>query len=56
MEGNEMEEINDGMPADQQVLELGIMLGQRRAFGRSRGAAARRRPSAFARFATRKLT
>jgi hypothetical protein len=33
MEGNEMEEIEDGMPDDRQVLELGIMLGQRRAFG-----------------------
>ena len=28
-----MEEIKDGMPDEQQVLELGIMLGQRRAFG-----------------------
>jgi hypothetical protein len=28
-----MEEIKDGMPEEQQVLELGIMLGQRRAFG-----------------------
>ena len=28
-----MEEIRDGMPDDQQVLDLGIMLGQRRAFG-----------------------
>ena len=33
VEGNEMEEIKDGMPDEQQVLELGIMLGQRRAFG-----------------------
>ena len=33
MEGNEMEEIKDEMPDEQQVLELGIMLGQRRAFG-----------------------
>src|ERR1700682_5141763 len=33
MEGNEMEEINDEMSDNQQVLELGIMLGQRRAFG-----------------------
>src|SRR6266853_3953766 len=28
-----MEEIKDGMPDEQQVLELGIMLGQRRVFG-----------------------
>ena len=28
-----MEEINDGMADGQQVLELGIMPGQRRAFG-----------------------
>ena len=28
-----MEEIKDGLSAEQQVLELGIMLGQRRAFG-----------------------
>ena len=28
-----MEEIKDGIPDEQQVLELGIMLGQRRAFG-----------------------
>ena len=28
-----MEEIKDGMSGEQQVLELGIMLGQRRAFG-----------------------
>jgi len=28
-----MEEIKDGMPDEQQVLELGIMRGQRRAFG-----------------------
>ena len=33
MEGNEMEEINDGLSDGQQVLEPGIMLGQRRAFG-----------------------
>jgi hypothetical protein len=33
MEGDEMEDINDGMPDDQQVLEFGIMLGQRRALG-----------------------
>src|SRR5437899_334294 len=33
VEGNGMEEIKDGMPDEQQVLELGIMLGQRRAFG-----------------------
>ncbi|HXB68127.1 MAG TPA: hypothetical protein VNY05_07780 [Candidatus Acidoferrales bacterium] len=51
-----MEEINDEMSDNQQVLEFGIMLGQRRAFGWSRAAAARRRPSAFARFATGKPT
>ena len=28
-----MEEIKDGMPDERQVLDLGIMLGQRRAFG-----------------------
>ena len=33
MEGTKTEEIKDGMPGEQQVLELGIMLGQRRAFG-----------------------
>lgn len=33
VEGDEMEEIKDGVPDEQQVLELGIMLGQRRAFG-----------------------
>src|ERR1700676_41986 len=32
-EGNEMEEIKDEIPDEQHVLELGIMLGQRRAFG-----------------------
>src|SRR6202165_5497814 len=33
MEGTKTEEIKDGMPGEQQVLGLGIMLGQRRAFG-----------------------
>src|SRR6185369_13952738 len=32
VEGNEMEEINDATPDEQQVLELGMVLGQRRAF------------------------
>jgi hypothetical protein len=33
MEGNEMEEIKDEMPDEQQALELGIMLAQRRVYG-----------------------
>ena len=33
VDGNEMEAIKDGMPDEQQVLGLGLMLGQRRAFG-----------------------
>jgi hypothetical protein len=37
MEGNELEEINDGISDEQQVLELGIMLGQCRAFGLAAG-------------------
>ena len=32
-----MEEIKDGMSDEHQVLELGIMLGQRRAFGMAAG-------------------
>src|ERR1700694_2624377 len=33
MEETKMEEIKDGIPDEQPVLELGIMLGQRRVFG-----------------------